>query len=53
MNNDNETAAYEAPEVTLIGSIADVTQAGHPHGNFDANYNQGGLIPPGGPGTLS
>jgi hypothetical protein len=53
MDNDDETTAYEAPEVRLIGSIADVTQAGHPNGVFDANYSQGAVIPPGGPGTLS
>jgi hypothetical protein len=53
MSNDNETTAYEAPEVRLIGSIADVTQAGHPKGVFDANYTSGTPIPPGGPGSLS
>jgi hypothetical protein len=41
---------YETPRVTDHGDLAALTAAGNPDGFFDANYQQGEPIPPGGPG---
>jgi hypothetical protein len=41
---------YESPAVTDHGDLTELTAAGHPYGNFDANYQQGDPIPPGGAG---
>jgi len=42
---------YETPAVTDHGDLTALTEAGQPHGNFDADYSQGQPIPPGGPGS--
>jgi hypothetical protein len=44
---------YETPKVTDHGDLAQLTAAGNPFGNFDADYQQGDPIPPGGAGTNS
>jgi len=44
-------STYEAPAITDHGDLTELTAAGHPHGNFDANYSSGQPIPPGGPGS--
>jgi hypothetical protein len=51
MKKSIETTEYEAPRIEDHGDLAELTAAGHPAGTFDANYNQGESIPPGGPGT--
>ncbi len=45
--------SYEAPAVRVVGTVADITQAGHPSGYADANYNIGEALPPGGAGDGS
>jgi hypothetical protein len=51
MEKSIETTEYEAPRIEDHGDLAELTAAGHPAGSFDANYNRGEPIPPGGPGT--
>jgi hypothetical protein len=42
---------YETPTVTDHGDLTELTLAGAPDGFFDANYQQGDPIPPGGAGN--
>lgn len=51
MKKSTDTIEYEAPRIEDHGDLTELTAAGHPGGVFDANYNAGEVIPPGGPGT--
>jgi hypothetical protein len=51
MEKNTETTGYEAPRIEDHGDLTELTAAGQPAGHFDANYNEGQSIPPGGAGT--
>ena len=51
MTTDQERPEYVKPEVVDFGTLAELTAAGFPAGHFDADYQQGQPIPPGGAGT--
>jgi hypothetical protein len=44
---------YEAPAIIDHGDLTELTAAGQPFGVFDADYQAGEPIPPGGAGTES
>ena len=45
----NEKKQYTAPELTVHGDVAQITQATHVGGHFDGNYTAGQPIPNSGP----
>jgi hypothetical protein len=51
MEKDIATPEYETPRIEDHGNLTELTAAGSPYGNFDANYSAGSPIPPGGAGT--
>ena len=42
---------YETPAITDHGDLTALTEAGQPYGVFDADYEQGEPLPPGGAGS--
>jgi len=51
MEKDTTQPEYEAPRIADHGNLTELTAAGAPYGNFDANYTAGQPIPPGGAGN--
>jgi hypothetical protein len=51
MENDRTVPEYETPRIEDHGNLTELTAAGSPYGTFDASYNIGEAIPPGGPGN--
>ena len=51
MEKDTTVPEYETPRIEDHGNLTELTAAGSPYGTFDATYNAGESIPPGGAGN--